>query len=221
VSSSASGLTKIPTAGSLSIDEIQAQVTEHVQNALAAGKKPALPLPPQLLLMRTSRASLDPTGGLSYATPGNSAISGPFSTIEVRMVPENVTLVPKSGRGQANPQVSQMEERLVVVRHGDALEDILPGTHISAVGADSPGKQELDARILKTSALLLADSRAQCEKLGELQHAMSERGRAVEIGSFCAAPVAFDRAGITVADFTGLGAEDLFIAETCLEGLAR
>jgi hypothetical protein len=41
------------------------------------------------------------------------------------------------------------------------------------------------------------------------------RNRAIEIGAFCAAPVAYDRAGITVADFTGLGADDRFIAEAC------
>jgi ornithine cyclodeaminase len=93
--------------------------------------------------------------------------------------------------------------------------DIQPGSHLSAVGADSPGKQELDPELLRCASLLLVDSRAQCERLGELQHAPSERERAVEIGSFCVAPVAYDRAGITVADFTGLGAEDLFIAEAC------
>lgn len=96
--------------------------------------------------------------------------------------------------------------------------DVQPGSHISAVGADSPGKQELDPDLLRRAALLLVDSRAQCERLGELQHAHSERERAVEIGAFCTAPVAYDRAGITVADFTGLGAEDLFIAEACAAG---
>ncbi len=99
--------------------------------------------------------------------------------------------------------------------------DVRPGTHISAVGADSPGKQELDPEILRKAALVLVDSLAQCERLGELQHARSEKSRAVEIGAFCATPIAFERAGITVADFTGLGAEDLFIAEACLAGLAR
>jgi len=49
--------------------------------------------------------------------------------------------------------------------------DIAPGTHISAIGADSPGKQELEAATLRRSGLLLVDSRSQCEKLGELQHA--------------------------------------------------
>ena len=96
--------------------------------------------------------------------------------------------------------------------------DVRPGSHVSAVGADSPGKQELDPALLGAASLLLVDSRAQCERLGELQHAASERGRAVEIGAFCAAPVGYDRAGITVADFTGLGAEDLFIAEACAAG---
>ena len=101
------------------------------------------------------------------------------------------------------------------------LADVRPGTHISAVGADSPGKQELDSAILKKASLLLVDSLQQCERLGELQHALSEKSRAVEIGAFCAAPSAYDRAGITVADFTGLGAEDLFIAKACSDAGRR
>src|SRR5271165_1839744 len=60
--------------------------------------------------------------------------------------------------------------------------DLQEGTHISAVGADSVGKQELDPEILRRADLLLVDSRAQCEKLGELQHARELRDRALEIG---------------------------------------
>ena len=93
--------------------------------------------------------------------------------------------------------------------------DLQPGAHVSAVGSDSPGKQELDPEILRRASLLLVDSLAQCARLGELQHAPDQKTRAIEIGAFCAAPPPFDRAGITVADFTGLGAEDLFIAEAC------
>jgi len=100
-----------------------------------------------------------------------------------------------------------------------AAADLAPGAHVSAVGADSPGKQELDAGILRRASLLLVDSLSQCERLGELQHATSEKVRAVEIGAFCAAPAGYDRAGITVADMTGLGAEDLFIAEACAAAL--
>lgn len=95
--------------------------------------------------------------------------------------------------------------------------DVQPGTHISAVGSDSAGKQELDPDILRRASQLLADSRRQCEKLGELQHAPDQWGRVVEIGEFCLAPTLDDPAGITVCDFTGLGVEDLYIAEYCYE----
>jgi ornithine cyclodeaminase len=91
------------------------------------------------------------------------------------------------------------------------VRDLEPGTHISAVGADSPGKQELDPEILRRADLLLVDSLEQCKKLGEMQHAKSEWGRAM--------PCTAGRgpASLSVADFTGLGVEDLFIAEYIYE----
>jgi len=95
------------------------------------------------------------------------------------------------------------------------VRDVRPGTHVSAVGADSPGKRELSGEILRRASLLLVDSLAQCEKLGELQHMLSEKRRAIELGAFCERPARVEPGGITVADFTGLGAEDLFIAEAC------
>jgi ornithine cyclodeaminase len=95
--------------------------------------------------------------------------------------------------------------------------DLQAGTHISAVGADSVGKQELDPEILRKADVLLADSVRQCEKLGELQHAPDQVERAIEIGEFCEGHTGAGSAGTpgasVVADFTGLGAEDLFIAE--------
>jgi ornithine cyclodeaminase len=122
-----------------------------------------------------------------------------------------------------SPAAVALAARLVVTATASRLpllraSDIAPGTHISAVGSDSPGKQELDPDILRAAALLLVDSRRQCEKLGELQHAVDQTGRAIEIGEYCEAPVAVDSAAITVADFTGLGVEDLYIAEYCYQG---
>jgi ornithine cyclodeaminase/alanine dehydrogenase-like protein (mu-crystallin family) len=95
--------------------------------------------------------------------------------------------------------------------------DLQAETHISAVGADSPGKQELDPEILRRAGTLLVDSQRQCEKLGELQHAPDVWGRAIELGEFCLAPAMEDPPPITVCDFTGLGVEDLYIAEYCYE----
>jgi len=110
----------LPEAGpSLSLGEIQAQIQEHLRNStVSAGQRP-LALPPQLLLMRTSRATLDPAGGLAYGAPG-SPMMAPFSSIEVRMVPENVTDVPRSP-----PATQGQNERLVMLRKGETLEDAL------------------------------------------------------------------------------------------------
>ncbi len=98
--------------------------------------------------------------------------------------------------------------------------EIEPGTLILAVGADAAGKQELEPAILRRAGLMLADSREQCEKFGELQHAPDLWGRAVEIGDYCRNPRPAAPGAITVCDFTGLGAEDLYIAEYVYEKAA-
>jgi ornithine cyclodeaminase len=98
--------------------------------------------------------------------------------------------------------------------------DVRPGTHISAVGSDSRGKQELDPEILRRASLLLVDSVAQCERLGELQHALSEKGRVLELGAWCDDPRPVKPDVLTVCDFTGLGVEDLAISEHVLRRIA-
>jgi murein DD-endopeptidase MepM/ murein hydrolase activator NlpD len=107
--------------GELTTAEAQAQVVESIRAAAIAGAKAPLPLPPQMLLMRTSRAGLDPSGVLGYATTGNVGANTLFSSIEVKMVPENVTTAARSrtADGQSG------SERLVVVRHGETIDDIL------------------------------------------------------------------------------------------------
>lgn len=116
----------VPDEGpTLSLDEIGAQIREHVRNAAASSGPRPLALPPQLLLMRTSRASLDPAGGLGYANAG-SPIMAPFSSIEVRMITENVSQIPRT---QASGQGIN-DERLFVVRRGESLEDVLRGAGV-------------------------------------------------------------------------------------------
>jgi murein DD-endopeptidase MepM/ murein hydrolase activator NlpD len=120
-----SGLVLSEGGPSLSLDEVQAQIAEHMRNASAAAGQRPLALPPQLLLMRTSRASLDPAGGLGYANP-NNPILAPFSSIEVRMVPENVTVAPRSPPTSPGPQgQGQNDERLIVLKKNETLEEAL------------------------------------------------------------------------------------------------
>ena len=106
---------------SLSPEEIEAQVREHVRSALRGASRAPLPLPPQLLLMRTSRAGISDAAGLAYANGAESRFSTVFSSIQVRMVPENVTIAPK-----ADSQTRRdSEESLAIVRRNETLEDIL------------------------------------------------------------------------------------------------
>ena len=105
----------------LSLTEVEAQIVEHIKSALAAGNKPGLPLPQQMLLMRT-RIGLERSPALGYANVPDVGIASPFSSIQVRMVAENVTILPKA---IVNPRGLQGSERLVVIRHGESLEDVL------------------------------------------------------------------------------------------------
>lgn len=129
-------------------------------------------------------------------------------------------------RVAGSPSEVAREARLIVTTTASRepllnARELQAGTHISAVGSDSQGKQELDPEILRRASLLLVDSRPQCERLGELQHAPTEWPRAIEIGAFCESRPHWDRAGPTVCDFTGLGVEDLFIADYCFSAIAH
>jgi len=117
--------------GELTLAEAQAQVVEMIK-ATAAGDK-APPLAPQMLLTRTSQAGIDPLGALSYATSGAEGANAPFASIEVRMVPENVTDAVKAP-ADAQPNG---RERLVQMRHGETFEDVLRanGASKDAAGA--------------------------------------------------------------------------------------
>jgi murein DD-endopeptidase MepM/ murein hydrolase activator NlpD len=143
-------------SASLSLEECQAQVVEQVKTTLAAGAKAALPLPGQLLLSRTSRAAIDPNA-LAYATPGTASLTAPFTSIEVRMVPENVTSRPRT-----TAQPTQMEEKLAVVRHGESLADVLsangvPKARVAAVAAAYKNKRAEPVREGQRVKLLFAD----------------------------------------------------------------
>ena len=117
-----------------------------------------------------------------------------------------------------SPRRVAEESRLIVTvtASRDPLltpDAIRPGTLIAAVGSDSPGKQELDPAILDRAELLIVDSRAQCERLGELQHALGNAERSIEAGEYCESPVEPAAEAVVVCDYTGLGVEDLFMAE--------
>ncbi len=146
----------------LSAVEAQAQVNEYLKAIIAAGTRAALPLPPQLLLMRTSRATLDSGSGLAYANVGSPTASTPFTSIEVKMVPENVSLVPRSSSA-ADRGATVMDEKLAIIRKGESIDDVLrangvarpaAASVVSALGGRLAGSVAQEGRRVK---LLFAD----------------------------------------------------------------
>ncbi|MCH6579676.1 MAG: ornithine cyclodeaminase family protein [Nitrospinae bacterium] len=92
------------------------------------------------------------------------------------------------------------------------------GVHLNAIGADMPGKHELDENIL-SAAKVITDSTAQCSKSGELQHALSAGVMKVnDVHGELGEVISNNKKGrdhpeeITVFDSTGLGVQDLAIA---------
>ena len=118
-------------SGELSDAEAQAQVVEMTKAPLDAPKAVAQEMAPQILLMRTSHASADPIRALSYARSGSVSPSAPFASIEVRMIPENVTNVVKS----TSPDDATPSERLVPIPHGESFEELLKANGASAEDA--------------------------------------------------------------------------------------
>ena len=121
-------------SGELSLPEAEAQVVETIKGSQGVLKAPGQSLPPQILLMRTSHAGADSIGAASsYATVGNVASGAPFASIEVRMIPENVTNALKStGPDEATPS-----ERLIRLRHGESFEDMLRANGASSEDASA------------------------------------------------------------------------------------
>ena len=105
-------------------------------------------------------------------------------------------------------------------------DQLRPGIHITAVGADTPGKQELDPLILRRAEVVVADSLSQCVERGEIAHALRARclrpDDVVELGAVIAgkAPGRLSEEDITVADLTGVAVQDIEIARTVLDAIA-
>jgi ornithine cyclodeaminase len=104
-------------------------------------------------------------------------------------------------------------------------DQLRPGIHITAVGADSPGKQELDPLILRGADVVVADSISQCLERGEIAHAVRSRcvraDDVVELGAVIAGTAAGRTSDeeITVADLTGVAVQDIEIARTVFEAV--
>jgi len=100
-----------------------------------------------------------------------------------------------------------------------------PGLHVTAMGSDAPGKQELEGAALAAADLYVVDRLSQCAALGELRPARAAGLMAAdppELGAILAGahPGRASDDAITICDLTGTGAQDTAIAAHALAALA-
>ena len=128
-----------------------------------------------------------------------------------------------SARAEADPARVVRESQLVVTTT-PAEEPILkadwlhPGLHITAMGSDQAGKNEIEPAALAAADLYVSDRVSQCEILGELRSAIEagvlSKGRPPELGELVAGthPGRTSDDELTICDLTGTGAQDTAIA---------
>lgn len=100
---------------------------------------------------------------------------------------------------------------------------IQPGTHITAIGADSPGKQELPVELVQRADLLVCDMAAQSLAHGEFQHAAPAGLEVVELGRILSGdhPGRTNPKDITIADLTGIAAQDIAITQAVIAAATK
>lgn len=129
------------------------------------------------------------------------------------------TLVPVS-----DLETAVLESRLIVTATSSRTpliqsEWVKPGTHISCMGADMEGKQEIDGRILQ-KARIYADDLKQSVTVGEceipVRQGLIGRGDLVgELGGVLegTVPGRLSCEDITVFDSSGIALQDLVVAQ--------
>jgi ornithine cyclodeaminase len=105
--------------------------------------------------------------------------------------------------------------------------DVKPGTHITALGADGGGKQELEPALIALATIRAVDSLIQCSKFGDssfaLEQGLIRMQDLVELGRVIQDPSLRrqNAQDITIADLTGVAVQDMAIAELALQGLQQ
>ena len=128
-------------------------------------------------------------------------------------------------KAQAVSEAAQaVREAQLVVTTTSARKPILraewlhTGLHITAMGSDQAGKNEIDPRAIMLADLYACDRVSQAASLGELRAARTAglmiNATPPELGSIIAglSPGRTSESAITVCDLTGTGAQDTAIA---------
>ncbi|WP_299885736.1 hypothetical protein [uncultured Lacinutrix sp.] len=98
-------------------------------------------------------------------------------------------------------------------------KDILPGTHITAVGSDTSKKQELTSNLVAKAHILIVDSISQSKSRGEIYRAVKNGKllpeKVLELGN-AIQDISIQRTSeqqISIVDLTGVAVQDIMIAK--------
>jgi len=106
-----------------------------------------------------------------------------------------------------------------------SADNVRKGTHITAMGSDTPEKNDLDPKILQEADIVIADSISQCLLRGEIHQALKagvlEKERIVELGNVIVNPdlQRTSEEQTTIADLTGVAVQDIQIAKAVYHAL--
>lgn len=106
-------------------------------------------------------------------------------------------------------------------------KDVAPGTHINAIGADAPGKQELESKLTKKAKIVI-DEWEQASHSGEInvplaQGTITKKDIYGELGAIVAGlkKGRTSRSEITMFDSTGLACQDISTAFVAYQRLKQ
>ncbi len=152
-------------------------------------------------------------GAIRITPPSARSTSQPLLGVEAEPVDDPARLVAES---QLVVTTTPAEEPVL------RAEWLHPGLHVTAMGSDQAGKNEIEPAALVAADLYVCDRVSQCEKLGELRSAVAaglwNKGTPPELGEI----VTGAKEGrtrpdqVTICDLTGTGAQDTAIATRAL-----
>lgn len=99
------------------------------------------------------------------------------------------------------------------------LNSVKPGTLITAIGADTYGKQELAAEVVKNADIIICDSIPQCINHGEIHKSIKNKtivkNNLKELGN-SAGKIKHKKNDIILCDLTGVAVQDIKITNLVL-----
>lgn len=103
---------------------------------------------------------------------------------------------------------------------------VRPGTHITGVGADAGGKNEIDASVYARADIIVNDSKSQCFTDGDTSFALKKGAikeeDVIELGTLIHEGKGRENdEQITVVDLTGIAVQDIIAAELACDLLSK